>query len=129
MARRKTAPTGPDTDPTLPPELAIGPCIEVWGDLDRDPTDYETETSTWPAWRARRNWHDAIEHWAIESGWAGTDRDHLLCNAPNLARIRHPWSRQFLLARGETDFVDYLEGRRPDHPGRPGAGWQPLCAG
>lgn len=100
----------------LPADMAMGPCIEVWADRPGG-------TPTSPPWmRARRAWAQAVAEWAVTTGWA-TDRRPAM-NARNMARIRHPWSKAFLLSRGEGEFVAYLEGRRADNPGRSEPPWQ-----
>lgn len=112
-ARRAPAHQGaPDA---LPAELAMGPCLEVWA--DRGPV-----SSTVPWMRARRAWQDAVAAWAEATGWASERRPAL--NARNLARTSHPWSRQYLLSRGERELVDYLEGRRPSRPESSPKPWQ-----
>lgn len=88
----------------LPPELAIGPCVEDWA----QPGD------SWPALAARHRWGDAVDEWAEATGWATSSRP--ACNARNLARTRHPWSRGYLEETGRGDLVDYFEGRRADWP-------------
>lgn len=102
----------------LPPDLAMGPCIEVWADRA---TDVAAGSAPWM--RARRAWARAVDEWAVETGWASGRRPAM--NARNLARYRLPWSREFLLARGESEFVAWLEGRRTTNPGRGAAPWSP----
>lgn len=93
----------------LPPELAVGPCVEDWA----EPGD------AWPANAARRRWSDAVDEWAESTGWATKARP--ASNARNLARVRLPWSRTYLQDAGRRDLVDYFEGRgpRPDAPSGP----------
>lgn len=88
----------------LPPELAIGPCIEEWADRGR-------RTSGVPWHRARWNWAEAVDEWAVSTGWATEKRP--ASNARNLARTRLPWSRAWLLEQGRGDVVAWLEGRGP----------------
>lgn len=114
MGKLRAAAAGP-----MPDELMMGPCIEVWADKDKRP---EWASSSWPAYRARRHWQDAVKAWAVESGWATEQRP--AANAMNLARTRLPWSRVFLLGQGRGEYVDYLEGRRAACPDE-GGGWQP----
>lgn len=109
MSERRNARSRPLSQAAgaLPMDLAIGPCIEVWADQG---VSYSTQ-----AWmRAWRNWHAAVDLWAAESGWATDTRPAR--NARNLARTRLPWSRNFLLARGEADLVDFFEGRVARRP-------------
>lgn len=101
----------------LPPDMAVGPCIEVWADRG-------AATGSQPSMRARRNWAEAVDEWATVTGWARKGRP--AANARNLARTRYVWSRAFLLARGERALVDYFEGRRKSHPGRIDSTWNPL---
>jgi hypothetical protein len=103
------------TSQTLPAELSNGPCIEDWAGEDRN--------GSAPWMRARWNWAKAVDLWAIESGWATERRP--ASNARNLARTRHPWSREFLLARGEADYVAWLDGLRDTNPGRSEVQWTP----
>jgi hypothetical protein len=112
-----TAAAGP-----MPAELMSGPCIEDWAGKksERRPV---WATSNWPAFQARRNWQDAVQAWAEGSGWASEKRP--ASNAQNLARVRIPWSRVFLLARGDVELVDYYEGRRATYPESEGDRWQP----
>jgi len=86
----------------LPPDMAMGPCLEVWADRD-------TTTGSAPSFRARRAWTEAVDEWATATGWAREDRPAVKARA--LARTRHAWSRAFLLARGNAELVDYFEGR------------------
>jgi len=100
----------------LPPEMAIGPCIEVWADRGQ-----ETSPVAW--FRAHRNWSDAVVEWAERTGWAREGRP--AANAHNLARTRLPWSRAFLITRGEREVVDYFEGHGDAYPDRLHSGWNP----
>jgi hypothetical protein len=116
VAEVRSAAAGP-----MPAELMSGPCIEDWQDIKTARPVWAT--SNWPAFRARRNWQDAVQAWAEQSGWASEKRP--ASNAQNLARIRIPWSRVFLLARGDVELVDYYEGRRATYPESEGDRWRP----
>jgi len=104
--KRRTPVVAEGADVGMPPELAAGPCIEEWGGS---------------AFAALRAWQHAIDEWATTSGWAGSGR--LACNARNLARTRHLWSRPFLLAHGHAGLVAYFEGRRKTRPTNAGTVW------
>jgi hypothetical protein len=90
----------------MPAELMMGPCIEVWAGDEPAPAGAPI---TWPAFRARDHWQAAVKAWAVDSGWATKTRPAY--RALDLARTRVPWSRVFLLGRGEGERVDYFEGR------------------
>lgn len=113
-ARRAARVAEPSTD-NPPAELLMGPCIEVWaGDPDsRRPGGYEAPFSG-PWWRARRNWRRALDEWFETTGAESPGH-----NRQNIARIRHPWSRNYLLSIGGEALVDHLEGRREDWPEYP----------
>lgn len=113
MARLR-APQNRLVESELPYEMACGPCIEIWAGSG-------PVTTGAASWRARRNWQRAVNEWAIRTGWAGEGRP--ASNAQGLARTHHPWSRDFLIARGEQGRVDYLEGRTPVSP--PRVPWEP----
>lgn len=122
MARRRVPERPPTASDELPETLAMGPCVEVWGGEEVPPPYLSAANeSTWVAFRARHAWARAVDQWATETGWAGDARP--VSNARNLARTRHPWSREFLLNRGEVEYVDWLEGRRETNPGRSHHGW------
>jgi hypothetical protein len=108
VARRRQAEQVPvEAVGGLPPELAIGPCMEVWADRG-------SAVSPQPWFRALRAWQDAVDEWAWRSGWANDRRP--ASNARNLGRTRRPWSRSFLLAAGYRDLVDYFEGQTDKRP-------------
>lgn len=115
MSERRAARSGVaggEANALLPSKLAMGPCIEVWADQGLSYSE-----SAWM--RAWRNWQAAVDLWAAESGWATDKRPAR--NARNLARTRLPWSRNFLLDRGEAALVEFYEGRvarRPHDDGR-----------
>lgn len=111
----------------LPPRLAIGPCIEDWTDPDEGADTAPIPSTTARAYLTLRRWTEEVEAWAEQSGWATAKRPP--ANACNLARVRIPWSREFLILRGERALVDWLEGTRSESPGRLGTGWQPLFGG
>ena len=90
----------------LPPELAMGPCIEVWA-ADYKPRRDET---AFPAYHARRAWRRAGDEWAERAEISKP------FNWPNLARTRVPWSREHLQATGRADLADYYENGGV-HPG------------
>lgn len=113
MASRRRMKPSADAPSALPADLAIGPCIEAWTDGSE-----RFSSNIGRALAAKHRWADAVESWAQESGWASADRP--ASNARNLARWHHPWSRDFLLARGEARYVDWLEGRIHSNPGREG---------
>lgn len=105
----------------LPAHLASGPCIEDWiSTTDHRPAHLPSSVP-WPAFRALRNWQRAVEEWATQTGWATQTRP--ASNARNLARVRTPWSRDFLIEQGEEALVAYFEGRRARYPGRDRHGW------
>jgi hypothetical protein len=112
----RTAAAGP-----MPAELMSGPCIEDWA--DKGDARAHWATSNWPAFQARRNWQAAVQAWAERSGWASEKRP--ASNAQNLARIRIPWSRVFLLEQGRSQLVAFYEGRRATYPKSEGDRWQP----
>lgn len=97
-ARRPTAPAANQ----MPADLASGPCIEDWADAAAD----------WPAGSAFRNWTAVADEWARSVGFS----DGPVMNARNLARMRRPWSRDFLIAEGRQELADYYDGRRADRP-------------
>lgn len=113
MASRRRSRPDADAPSALPADLAIGPCIEDW----TEPSE-RFGSNIGRALAAKHRWADAVESWALETGWASAQRP--ASNARNLARYHHPWSRDFLLARGEAEFVDWLEGRIDSNPGREG---------
>jgi hypothetical protein len=117
VAEVRTAAAGP-----LPAELMSGPCIEDWAGKksERRP---DWATSNYPAFQARRNWQDAVQAWAERSGWASEKRP--ASNAQNLARIRIPWSRVYLLEQGRSQLVAFYEGRRATYPKSEGDRWRP----
>ena len=88
----------------LPPDLAMGPCVEVWAKAGPNTTGAAH-------WCALRNWQHAVDEWAESTGWAHEGRPAM--NAPNLARTHRQWSRAFLLQHGEDALVDFYEGRIP----------------
>lgn len=97
----------------LPPDLAMGPCIEVWA---RKFTGQAHDHA--PDWfRAKRAWEQAVDVWAAQTGF-GSEKVPA-ANARNLARTHHYWSRQELMAAREFDWLDYLEGRGPEPSGSP----------
>lgn len=115
MARRRNT-TAPPSTSVLPDELAAGPCIEDW-----------TTPGAWPAWAqpgdpfalavvALAGWTKAVRAWPADVGWEPELRGQ---TPMHLARVRHPWSRTYLLGEGELERVDYYEGRRDADPGRP----------
>jgi hypothetical protein len=107
MARRRQPDAPVVAESTLPPELAMGPCIETWAPDIADPV------KAW--WAARRNWLDAGREWAVEVG--GLDQwGNPVSNFQNEIGQRRPWSRRWLLEQGQQDVVDYFEGRRPEPP-------------
>jgi hypothetical protein len=110
-ARRAARVAEPSTDQP-PANILMGPCVEVWaGDPDPPlPGGYERPFSS-PWWRARRNWRKALDDWFEASGVEPPGH-----NRQNVARIRYPWSRSYLLSIGGEPLVDYFEGRRPDYP-------------
>jgi len=110
------------TENELPPLLACGPCIENWIADDEQPDPYCTR-GTWRYRSSIERWRGAVNTWATETGWANPGRTAR--QAQDLARVKFPWSRQFLESRGEHELIDYYEGRRAEHPGRLGPGFQP----
>ncbi|GAA3667227.1 hypothetical protein FB459_1278 [Yimella lutea] len=126
MSRRRAArqPT-PRAAYGLPAHLQSGPCIEVWSDEVREPA-YQQDATFRPgrrAHRARRAWQEAVDAWAVESGWASKERP--ASNARNLARTRRPWSKHYLLSSGSDALVEFFEGRSSERPDL-GPGWLPL---
>ena len=108
----------------MPADLMAGPCIEDWADKSPRPA---LAGSNWLAFRALRHWSAAVDEWATSSGWAtGKQRPN---NARNLARTRHPWSRDFLISQGRQQLVDFYEGRRATFPKPEDDGtWRPRVA-
>lgn len=124
MARIRHGNWPVQTENELPPLLAAGPCIENWVPDDEQPPATSYVSPQWRAWEARRRWRSAVAAWAVETGWANPGRTAR--QAQDLARMKFMWSRRFLESRGEHDLIDYYEGRRVEHPGRAGPGFQPL---
>lgn len=85
----------------MPDRLMMGPCIEVWAEYG----------ALSPQFSALRRWQAAVEAWA-----AAVDFERPLCNARNLARTRHAWSRDALIDRGDQAAVTYLETGKGDRP-------------
>lgn len=107
----------------FPADLAAGPCIETWCPPDLGPSHSFPGAGDMPrAFAAVAHWRTEVHRWAERTGWATRDRP--ADNACNLARTRHPWSRDYLIERGEAELVDYFEGRREVFPDRE-PGWQP----
>ena len=115
MARRRQPERPASASDKLPEVLAIGPCIEIWGGNEVPAPYVAQRISLWPAFRARHTWGKAVDQWARDTGWPD---DLPVSNARNMARTRHPWSREFLLGQGEVEYVAWLEGRRDTNPGR-----------
>lgn len=109
MARRKPSPDAATvTTGALPENLMPGPCIEDWAETGPAPSWARSNVPLWRAVTAYRRWSAEVRHWVADTGWS-PDRPGQ--TAASLARSRHPWSREFLTDRGETDLVDYYEGR------------------
>ena len=129
MSTRRRARAGVDavTDPqAFPDELRAGPCVEVWEARGRAKgwqSGYVIVSPRWDrAQRARTAWRTAVHEWAELTGWATERRP--ADNACNLARTRHPWSRDYLLGvEGGRALVDYFEGRRDTWPEDAAEGW------
>jgi hypothetical protein len=83
----------------VPPELAAGPCVEVWVDPDeKPPPDASLGSPTWEAWRARRRFGDARRQWADEHGLTTRQMCELMpCGAP--------WSARYLVAQGSEELA------------------------
>ena len=113
MARLRGPETRSVKPGEMPPELAMGPCIEVWA-ADYAPPPWGDDVIPKRfrlAHYARRQWRAAGDAWAASTGM---DKPF---NWPNLARTRHPWSREYLIQQGRGDLADYYE-NGGDHPGR-----------
>jgi hypothetical protein len=94
-ARALPAPDG------LPAELVCGPNMEDWSD---DGLGYGINAHH----SAEINWKAAMAEWASRNGWS-------LEAARGLARTTRSWSRHELRRVNRGDWIDFLEGRRPDH--------------
>jgi hypothetical protein len=97
----------------MPPELAAGPCIEVWA----DPAHRSTQ------WSALRRWQAAVHAWGVSIGLEGIE----LATAQNRARMRRAYSRAWLLEDGRRTTLHCYEGRRDDEPELIGP-WRPNIA-
>lgn len=93
---RRRPPARPSGSEVPPPGLLIGRCIEVWGEGEL------------PQYSARRRWSQARDAWL-----AG--RELTVGEAHRLIPHGAPWSVQFLIDRGDRDYVEERFARAGAH--------------